>query len=122
MKKFIIMMLMVLLIPAVAYCGQYSVTAQWGYDNPPTDLEGFRIANGEMSFVDVPISESFISMDGEEAKYSWTGVMEMSDGPNLFTLTAYDMAGQMGPVSDPSGYDPPPAGQAKTILLLFSPM
>ena len=124
MKNWIVELLIVLLVPVLGYCGECQMTAQWEYPDPPTDLAGFLLYReidgdheAELS-ANITTAESFVSLIDGNATYSHAGLFEMSDGPNVFRLKAYDNVGQEGPLSEPAGYDPVPDGQARFIFLM----
>lgn len=90
---------MVLLVWAsLAHAETYNGTCSWTYPYDTSDLAGFRV------YRDASLVAEVADPDARQ----WQGQIELVDGPQEITVTAYDSAGQESVPSDPVVYDPPP--------------
>jgi len=103
MKRALILAIVLLLLPAIA--GARSVTVEWGYDTPATDLAGFVFYKDGVKVKEFsdPIARTF------------TGELDLSDAKACYTLTAIDVGGNETPHSACYYYDPAPDGSPNNL-------
>ncbi|MFZ5770720.1 MAG: hypothetical protein ACOY4W_04765 [Thermodesulfobacteriota bacterium] len=109
MKKILVIAaLLFAAIPALAMADETrTVAANWGLENAPADLAGFRFyRDGEL-----------VHTVTDPAIRATTFDCPIADGDQVFTLTAVDSAGGESPPSDPFTVNPPPG--SAPILLQF---
>jgi len=109
MKKLISSLLVVLFMSTVAFAGSKTITLQWDYANPPTDLAGFRlyasVSSGTYTYgsSSVDMIADIAYVDGQ-LTYQEDETLTVSDGEEstyYFVATAYDSTGnESGPSNE----------------------
>ena len=107
-----LMALAFILLLAVFWSAAYAksvrdITIQWDAVNA-TDLDVYqvRINADNSTMVDVPAAATV-----------WAGTLTLLDDQNTIEVRAKDLAGQVGPWSDPAYYDPVPSKPNITIII-----